>query len=175
VRTHQESRKAGTYVPILLCALFLIGFSPVSWAAPKLLPQAGAGDCKACHGTEKALPESHPDTAAMAWEACAACHREGKMKLAGKMPGSHLHQLRGVTCIKCHGPVKEPQALKMDQCVACHGSTEKLAEKTAKVKPSNPHTSPHYGTTLDCNFCHKQHEKSENFCAQCHQFQYTVP
>ncbi|MBW2098891.1 MAG: cytochrome c3 family protein [Deltaproteobacteria bacterium] len=32
----------------------------------------------------------------------------------------------------------------------------------------NPHNSPHYGADLDCNFCHHQHSKSENFCAQCH-------
>lgn len=175
MKTHPSHGRACTPALVLLCALVLIGLSQASWAAPKLLPQAKAGDCKACHGTEKVLSEGHPDTAAMAWEACGACHREGKMKLAGKIPGSHIHQLRGVTCVKCHGTAKKQAALTMDQCIACHGSPDKLAEKTAKVKPSNPHTSPHYGTTLDCNFCHKQHAKSENFCAQCHDFKYSVP
>jgi cytochrome c oxidase cbb3-type subunit 3 len=38
----------------------------------------------------------------------------------------------------------------------------------APSPPPNPHTSPHYGTELDCNLCHRQHAKSENYCAQCH-------
>ena len=50
-------------------------------------------------------------------------------------------------------------------CEMCHG----------KVKPHNPHTSPHYQDKLECTNCHLGHEKSENFCAQCHDFKFNVP
>ncbi|HSD42833.1 MAG TPA: cytochrome c3 family protein [Burkholderiales bacterium] len=33
----------------------------------------------------------------------------------------------------------------------------------------NPHNSPHYGRDADCNLCHHQHAKSENYCAQYHE------
>lgn len=70
---------------------------------------------------------------------------------------------------------KTPEPVEMSQCVTCHGATAKLAEKTKDIKPSNPHTSPHYGTDLDCNLCHHQHAKSENYCVQCHKFDFVVP
>ena len=91
------------------------------------------------------------------------------------MPGSHGHLLAGVNCEKCHGNTKKQEAPAMEQCVACHGSTDKLVEKTKEVKLLNPHTSPHYGTNLDCNLCHHQHVKSENYCAQCHDFDFKAP
>jgi len=169
------SRKSRHIIFSVALFLLIVGFALAGWAAPKLLEKAVPGDCKACHGTEKILPERHGETQDMNWKGCLACHQEGKLSLIGKVPGSHIHQLSGVTCVKCHGKTKKPIALTMEQCVACHGSPDKLAEKTAKVKPENPHTSPHYGTTLDCNLCHHQHAKSENYCAQCHSFQYAVP
>ena len=63
----------------------------------------------------------------------------------------------------------------MDKCVSCHGPTEGLAQKTKEIKPTNPHTSPHYGTELDCNLCHHQHTRSEDFCGQCHSFKFKTP
>ena len=60
-------------------------------------------------------------------------------------------------------------------CLVCHGSAAKVALKTQNTKPNNPHDSPHYGTQLDCNFCHRQHAKSEDYCAQCHKFNFVVP
>ncbi|WP_301096791.1 cytochrome c3 family protein, partial [Turicimonas muris] len=35
--------------------------------------------------------------------------------------------------------------------------------------------SPHYQNKLECNNCHVGHEPSENFCGQCHNFEYKVP
>ncbi|HEY3276594.1 MAG TPA: cytochrome c3 family protein [Syntrophorhabdaceae bacterium] len=144
-------------------------------AVPKKLATAKPGDCAACHGSEKRLPQDHKATKGMSYQACLECHeKSGPMSLTGKMPGSHMHQISGITCTKCHGKVKKPEEVKMKQCVACH-NTDKIAEKTAKVKPQNPHESPHYGRTLDCNLCHHQHGKSENYCNQCHKFDYKVP
>jgi hypothetical protein len=168
-------RYVGPIFVVLICLFWAASFDQVASAAPIQNPKAKGGDCSACHGKDKILPESHPDTKAMNAKSCLACHKDGKMSLVGKMPGSHVHQLSGIMCASCHGKVKKPEAVAMDKCVACHGSPDKLAEKTAKVKPENPHTSPHYGTTLDCNLCHKQHVKSENFCSQCHKFDFKVP
>ncbi|PKN18722.1 MAG: flavodoxin [Deltaproteobacteria bacterium HGW-Deltaproteobacteria-6] len=114
----------------------------------------------------------------MPYTGCLVCHVAGEGKagtLKGKVPGSHLHALKGVQCAQCHGKVKKPAPVEMAKCLACHGATAKLAEKTAKVKPSNPHESPHYGTDADCNLCHHQHARSENLCAQCHKFDFIVP
>ncbi|QEM69775.1 hypothetical protein FO488_17500 [Geobacter sp. FeAm09] len=154
----------------------LVVFSLTAHAAPKRLASAKPANCASCHGKEAVLPAGHPSTAGMTLASCRECHAKGgASSLAGKLPLGHIHQLSGVTCVKCHGKTKKPQPVDMAQCVACHGDTDKLAEKTAGVKPQNPHKSPHYGTTLDCNNCHHQHEKAENFCLQCHKFDFVVP
>ena len=175
---NQSHAKMIIVVGSLLGLLVVVLFSQLLWAAPKLeMSKSGVkgGDCSACHVQKKMLPEKHADTKAMNWEACKACHNKDNLSLTGKLPNSHHHMLADVNCVKCHGKTKKPEALTMEQCVACHGSTTKLAEKTKVVKPTNPHTSPHYGTELDCNLCHKQHAKSENYCAQCHKFDFKVP
>lgn len=87
-----------------------------------------------------------------------------------------LHASMGIKCAQCHGNVKKNEAVPMEKCVSCHGPTEKLAAKTANAKPRNPHENRHYGTEADCNLCHHQHKKSENFCLPCHQrFNFVVP
>ncbi len=174
-RSHQKITK----VMVVVFSIMMVAvFCQLLWAAPKLdmsKSKAKGGDCSACHGKDQVLPKSHADTKTMNWEACKACHTKENLSLTGKMPNSHHHILSGVNCVKCHGKTKKPEALTMEQCVACHGSTATLAEKTKDVKPTNPHTSPHYGTELDCNLCHKQHAKSENYCIQCHKFDFKVP
>ncbi len=46
--------------------------------------------------------------------------------------------------------------------------------KPKDVKPTNPHMSPHYQDTLDCTNCHLMHSEPDNFCNQCHQFDFKV-
>ncbi len=160
-------------IGLVFAVLFI--YVSVSLAAPKQVTTAKPGDCAACHGQEKVFSPSHVDTKAMTHKDCLGCHEKGgPQKLQGKLPGSHLHNLQGITCVKCHGKATKAEAVEMKQCLTCHDA-DKLAEKTAKVKPENPHTSPHYGTTLDCNVCHHQHQKSENYCAQCHKYDFVVP
>ena len=107
----------------------------------------------------------------LAGGASAAATAKGKDGNLGK-----LHASMGITCAQCHENVKKPTAVPMGKCVSCHGPTEKLAAKTANIKPRNPHENRHYGTEADCNLCHHQHKKSENFCLPCHQrFDFVVP
>ena len=171
------SAKASTARIFALGLVFtvLFVFVGTTFAAPKKVMTAKPGNCAACHGQQNVLPSDHGDTKAMIYTDCLGCHdKAGPQKLEGKLPGSHVHQFNDVTCVKCHGKEKKAEAVKMKQCLICHDA-EKVADKTAKVKPENPHKSPHYGTKLDCNVCHHQHEKSENFCSQCHKFDFVVP
>lgn len=84
------------------------------------------------------------------------------------------HTSKGVPCEACHVSKEKPQMPTINNCVKCH-ELEALTAKTASVKPQNPHTSPHYQNKLECNNCHIGHEPSENFCGQCHNFEYKVP
>ncbi|MBA4419138.1 MAG: hypothetical protein C0392_14710 [Syntrophus sp. (in: bacteria)] len=173
-RVFETAQQARIHTPLCLLVLILtLGIAMTSVAAPKKMATSQPENCALCHGKEKALPAGHNDIKKMNYEGCKKCHID-TLRLGGKLPGGHIHQLSGVSCEKCHGKVKKQTEVPMKQCVTCH-NPEKLKEKTAKVKPENPHTSPHYGTGLDCNACHRQHGKSENFCAQCHKFNFVVP
>lgn len=94
---------------------------------------------------------------------------------AAEQFGADRHAKAGVKCEACHGSdMKNPQMPSTQVCAGCH-NVDALVEKTAKMKPTNPHTSPHYGKELDCTNCHYMHEKSQDFCAQCHNFNFQVP
>lgn len=84
------------------------------------------------------------------------------------------HKAKGLSCQMCHGQdMKNPQTPTIETCTTCH-QKDALVKKTAKVKPTNPHVSPHYGQDLECTNCHMGHMKPENFCDQCHQFDFKV-
>jgi hypothetical protein len=173
-RKEMKPTLAQLVIGLCLVLFMLIGAATVM-AAPKRIVTAKPGDCAVCHGTQKVLPADHKSTKSMTYQNCLECHeKSGPMTLWTKVPLAHIHQLVGVNCQKCHGKTKKPEEVKMKQCVTCH-NTDKVAEKTAKVKPQNPHESVHYGRTLDCNLCHHEHAKSENYCAQCHKFDFVVP
>jgi hypothetical protein len=87
--------------------------------------------------------------------------------------GADRHLAKGIKCEMCHGAKNEVAFPNIDQCTKCH-DPKQVAEKTKDVKPQNPHQSPHYGNTLDCALCHLQHSKPENYCAQCHSFDFKV-
>ncbi|WP_005032898.1 cytochrome c3 family protein [Holophaga foetida] len=154
----------------LACAL-MVGACLL--AAPKRLATAKPGQCKACHSDKPVLPKDHTDTKGLSLADCQGCHEKGsKTSLVGKLPLMHAHQMKGVTCTQCHGKGK-PEAVDKAKCVSCH-EQKALTEKTSKLKPQNPHESPH-GYQEDCNLCHHQHTKSENFCATCHAFDFSTP
>lgn len=85
------------------------------------------------------------------------------------------HGAKGVACQACHANPRKPAPVAMDKCVTCH-EPKALAQKTAAVKPTNPHESRHFGLEADCNSCHHQHKPSESLCADCHpSFKFKVP
>ncbi len=101
--------------------------------------------------------------------------------LGGAFAGSALAQLdqshasAGVSCADCHGDQAQREPVAMLKCLECH-DTKDVAEATAELKPTNPHNNRHYGTETNCNYCHHQHQKSENFCTPCHlRFTFDVP
>lgn len=87
---------------------------------------------------------------------------------------AHVHEQKGVTCIACHANPAKAEPVDASTCMTCHNAN-KVSAVTETLKPANPHNSPHYGKEADCNLCHHVHEKSENFCTQCHQFNFKVP
>jgi hypothetical protein len=165
----------GSFLAIALLVGGLVSAAFAQAGKPKLLPTAKPSDCAACHGKTTPLPKAHVAIAGKKMSDCKTCHdKAGAMALTGKLPLSHVHQLGGVTCATCHANPKKPEAVKSAKCLTCH-SGETIFAATANVKPTNPHGSPHYGKESDCNLCHHQHEKAENYCSNCHKFEFKVP
>lgn len=161
---------------VLACAALLLGLGSAQ-AQPKRLPQAKATDCVACHGKQAVLHKKHDPVKGMSWAKCLSCHEkvDPESTLAGRLSMSHSHALAGKTCASCHGKAKgKPKPVEMDKCLSCH-EIDKLVAKTAGVKPHNPHTSPHYGTDMECSLCHVAHGKSQNYCNECHEYGFRVP
>lgn len=68
-------------------------------------------------------------------------------------------------------PKSENGYVTKQQCMACHGSYEKLAAQTASLQP-NPHYS-HLGE-VNCEDCHKADAaKPQLMCNTCHNFTIT--
>lgn len=169
ISLHSFSRAFRILILCSVCAAMLAG------QEPKRLPAAKPADCTSCHTGKSPLPKDHPATEGLTLKDCQRCHAKGsEQSLSGKLPLSHLHQLQGATCAQCHEDVNNPEPVAKSRCISCH-DMEKVAAVTASVKPTNPHTSPHYGKKSDCNLCHHQHETSENYCAQCHKFDFKLP
>lgn len=85
-------------------------------------------------------------------------------------PLGKIHKKEGVTCAKCHGTAKKSEPIPLERCVSCHGKgdVKALVAQTAKAQPLNPHQNRHYGNQADCSLCHREHDVSVNFCADCH-------
>ena len=168
----------------LLClnmALGLLGSGVSAWAADAAKPTWKADveftKCSVCHGEKTGLPKDHPSPTDPAKSNCLECHKSmEESTLRTKVPLAHLHEMHGVTCGDCHDSSAPPQALDSDQCLNCHGPFDDLKKKWKQRADSekNPHDS-HYQEALTCDACHHAHSSSENFCAQCHNWEYKVP
>lgn len=160
----------------LLSGALIMAFSGIVAAQAPLPHSDDPGDCATCHRDVQMLPDGHVPTAGMRLEDCVACHAPATpLDLHPVMPLDHFHMLAGVTCQTCHEDADPPMQMSSDQCLACHGPLEDLAERTAETQPTNPHGTPHGPPYAACDLCHRVHTESENFCAQCHDFDFTVP
>ena len=105
----------------------------------------------------------------MAWMALSASEQPASVFTAD------LHKAKGVSCEGCHGTAEPKSFVPADRCLACHGGRSELVKKTAAIKPENPHDSPHWGSRMECSVCHRQHEKTVDWCSHCHAFNFRVP
>ena len=84
---------------------------------------------------------------------------------------SHHAKLR-LQCENCHQEAdpKLYKRLKTNDCLACHGSAQKVANRTLfmDANHTNPHNSLHDRLDLDCYECHAEHRPSLNLCQTCH-------
>lgn len=88
---------------------------------------------------------------------------------------ARVHADKGVGCADCHGKARRPAPVASERCLACHGPFAALVQRTSSVKPLAPHDSPHWGADIECNVCHRQHERTVNWCAHCHMTEARVP
>lgn len=89
----------------------------------------------------------------------------------GPQMGADKHVAKGVACQTCHGQdLKNPEFPTEATCTQCHPKAQ-LIEKTKNLPGANPHNAPHNG---DCINCHLMHEQPEDYCAQCHKFNFKV-
>ncbi len=124
-------------------------------------------------------------------EFCATCHIMQPYLESWQESdyGAYAHATHDVTCLECHEPTIDQQVNElvvyvqgdyeiplqereypMEFCFDCHEpnehtSYEEVVELTADLD-LNPHDS-HVGQP-DCGICHKMHELSEDYCAECH-------
>ena len=85
--------------------------SGLVFAAPKILEISNNGDCAACHGGDRVLPDGHNETKGMLGKTCKTCHNRKEQNLQGKVPLSHFHFWNGTSCRGCHGNDEPRKAL----------------------------------------------------------------
>ena len=124
---------------------------------------------------------------------CSICHniRPYVESYYDSEYADHVHYEANVGCKDCHeatplecasegvtyvtGNYENPMTeirFPQEKCLQCHRSYESLVEQTSHLEP-NPHDS-HFGE-MECYLCHKSHKDSENYCAECHAFEFDVP
>jgi nitrate/TMAO reductase-like tetraheme cytochrome c subunit len=150
--------------------------------------------CKSCHALANIKPASQAGQAAHAMlqnskMACVDCH----INLVHAPAASHstqddlsrimeatddwarlphlanIHAQMSLSCSSCHGNdlIPDANALAINsQCVACHGTLEKVALTYKGPSYLNPHAS-HLGN-IPCTSCHFGHQESKAYCLNCH-------
>jgi cytochrome c nitrite reductase small subunit len=125
-------------------------------------------------------------------EFCATCHIMEPYLASWQESdyGAYAHATEGVTCLECHVPTVQEQVSELvvymqgdftvpleelevsdEFCYDCHvanehSSVEEVIQLTAD-RELNPHES-HLIGEIDCDTCHKMHQASEDYCAECH-------
>lgn len=79
------------------------------------------------------------------------------------LPKAHA----ALDCATCHGSPAPSGIPDNAACLKCHGGMDALVKATSKYV-LNPHQSPHWGDSVPCGTCHKQHSQPKVYCAACH-------
>jgi fumarate reductase flavoprotein subunit len=85
-----------------------------------------------------------------------------------------MHKDKGLDCSSCHGKstkVDDNETMVNKKCIECHGSLDKMAEKSKHE--INPHKA-HLGN-ISCTVCHHGHTTSWTYCLNCHGFDLKIP
>ena len=77
---------------------------------------------------------------------------------------------KAMPCATCHQTDTPTTIPDNKTCLTCHGSMDALVKKTDKYA-LNPHASPHWGDSVPCGTCHKQHSQPIVYCEACHKNQ----
>lgn len=93
--------------------------------------------------------------------AMAALFTAGAYAADVAIPTSAKHKQ---DCTMCHQDGFKP--VPTEKCLTCHADINKGSYTLANGK-ENPHVSIHYlPETVDCNLCHREHGKSQNYTAR---------
>ncbi len=93
-----------------------------------------------------------------------------------EMPVNKVHLENEISCADCHGTATPERRAPASACINCHGEIPgavKSYDDAGTAREINVHDS-HDGQ-LRCTLCHRIHEESIFYCADCHQFDVKVP
>ena len=95
---------------------------------------------------------------------------------AADMSVNKVHQSNELSCTDCHGTDAPERRAPASACINCHSEIPggvKTYSDAGNSREINVHDS-HDGQ-LRCTLCHRIHEPSTFYCADCHQFDVEVP
>ncbi len=95
---------------------------------------------------------------------------------AADMTVNKAHLDNDISCADCHGTATPEKRASAKTCIGCHSEipgTVKTYSDAGNTREVNIHNS-HDGQ-LRCTLCHRIHEPSTLYCADCHHFEVKVP
>ena len=95
---------------------------------------------------------------------------------AADMAVNKVHLENEISCADCHGTDSPERRAPASACIDCHGEIPgevKTYDDAGIAREINIHDS-HDGQ-LRCTLCHRIHQESSFYCADCHQFDVEVP
>lgn len=173
---------AGRALAVLIGSVILVSIAAWFYFWPPLQGDDNSGEqCARCHVVEPYLEPADSQNLIhdhlQEGVQCLECHQ---LTLADKFQET-------ITYLNLNGEFRDPlrrYRYPKEECLSCHehGSYEQIALITTDLgitddqaggNPANPHQS-HFAR-LECHLCHRMHERSVDFCAECHRYEWDVP